>query len=374
MKIMKTIIKMWLAAAILFSFTVTAQAQSGQTNDVSKLFPYDRQQFANQRVYLDGTEATENMLYYIYAKVCEMLNGSADYSRGASTGALILLTVDNKALPYGEPVVNAFFYEYFQRPDDYKNFRQMLKGYIVAQSYYFHRLNQKLAEGSDTQAVDAEGKKYDLFEPESKRIERGYSLMKAAESLAGQSDYQNIFDGTYSCLTQADKAYNNGQAASAVNNYREFFTAWDNFLTQHPQWRNDDRAGQFTQMHDQAKVRERQLSQKLSEDLMESKSMPKTYGAIPGLESKIRSILATEDPEHKNAPIVFLSNGWRNMKSNGVITNRAVDVGWTYKDSKGQKWLAYTTLMQKAVYKGTNVVFVEGAYGFSGGYKTMKLK
>ena len=198
--------------------------------------------------------------------------------------------------------------------------------------------------------------------------------MKAAESLAGQSDYQNIFDGTYSCLTQADKAYNNGQAASAVNNYREFFTAWDNFLTQHPQWRNDDRAGQFTQMHDQAKVRERQLSQKLSEDLMESKSMPKTYGAIPGLESKIRSILATEDPEHKNAPIVFLSNGWRNMKSNGVITNRAVDVGWTYKDSKGQKWLAYTTLMQKAVYKGTNVVFVEGAYGFSGGYKTMKLK
>ena len=52
---------------------------------------------------------------------------------------------------------------------------------------------------------------------------------------------------------------------------------------------------------------------------------------------------------------------------------RAVDVGWTYTDAKGQKWLAYTTLMQKAVYKGLTVTYVN-QFMFSGGFKTMKLK
>ena len=51
---------------------------------------------------------------------------------------------------------------------------------------------------------------------------------------------------------------------------------------------------------------------------------------------------------------------------------RFEDVTFAYTKD-GQKWLAYTTLMQKAQYNGLQVIYLD-QYMFSGGFKTMKLK
>ena len=354
---------------------VASRASNPSSGVDDSLFPYDRKSFANAGVYLDGTEKVENYLLYIYVNLCKALNSSLN-TAGITVNGCIPACPDGKVLAYGEPVVNAFFYDYMQKPNDYKNFRQMIKAYVIAQKYYYGFLKQSLVDGSETQMKDSEGKVQTLWEAEKDRRFRGYQLMRAAEALAQQSDYSNIFDGTYSCLTQADKAYKEGNTEAAYNNYREFFTAWDNFLTQHPQWKSDGRAGQFTQMLQEAQKRELELRDKVIDDNKTPQDMPQTYKAIPGVEAKVRMCIGREDPEHKNAPVVFLSNGWRPLYRSGstsVIDQRAVDVGWTYTDANGQKWLAYTTLMQKAVYKGATVTYLD-SYMFSGGFKTMKLK
>jgi hypothetical protein len=149
-------------AASIGSYATDEEAVSGETvtdlsgnetdgraeQDMQTLFPYDRKQFATAGICLDGREKTENFIYYLYAKICEMLTGSEGMPQGAVVRACCPVCPDNRVLAYGEPVVNAFFYDYMQKPDDYKNFRQMIKGYVVAQSYYFGFLKQQMADGS----------------------------------------------------------------------------------------------------------------------------------------------------------------------------------------------------------------------------------
>lgn len=339
-----------------------------------QLFPYDKQQFAGKGVYTDGTEDVENFLIYTYVELCKIINANEDVHKAIINGCCPIAP-DGKVLAYGEPLVNAFFYDYFQKPNDYKNFRQMIKAYIIAHNYGFKFIEQNMVEGSKTQMIDAEGKVQTLWENEDDRILRNQRLTREAQALAASSDYNNIFDGTYSIYTQADKAYQAGNKVAAYNNYRELDFAWRNFLTQHPQWSQDPRAGQFKQMYDAAMQNYRKLRDDIIDENKVPQDMPPTFAAISGVEAKVRQCIAREDPEHKNAPVVFLSNGWRPLYRSGgnMIDQRAVDVGWTYTDANGQKWLAYTTLMQKAVYKGLTVTYVD-QYMFSGGYKTMKLK
>lgn len=348
------------------------QAQPNPETDA--LFPYDKQQFAGQGVYLDGSEQVENFVLYIYVQLAGILTQNEGYQK-AIINACCPICPDGKVVAYGEPVVNAFFYDYMQKPDDYKNFRQMIKAYIIAYNYAFGFLQQKMVDGSQTEIIDADGNTHTLWENEGDRIARNYQLMRAAEELAMRSDYQNIFDGTYSIYTQAEKAFNEGNKLAAYNNYRELECAWNNFLTKHPKWSSDSRAAQFTQMYNAAMQRRTAIRLEVIDENKVPQDMPQTYKAIPGVESKVRMCIGREDPEHKNAPVVFLSDGWRPLYRSGsnIIDQRAVDVGWTYTDSKGQKWLAYTTLMQKAVYQGLTVQYVD-SYMFSGGFKTMKLK
>lgn len=360
--------------------SASAGAQGGgdvlTARDGTVLFPYQPvSKYASSGLYLNGTEQVENFLYYIYAQIGKMLSGTEGLPGGAVVKACSMIEGEDKVLAYGEPVVNAFFYDYFQKPDDYKTFRQMIKGYVVANAYYGNFLKQKMVDGSDTQVYDKDGKVQTLRESEKGRRYRGYVLMKEAEAKAQQSDYNNIFDATYSMYVDATKAYEAGKTEAAMNLYRELQTSWNSFLTQHPQWRSDQRASQFTQMYEQAMKRRLEVRDIIADELKEPQPMPKTYGAISGIEGKIRQCIAVEDPTHKNAPIVYLSQGWRPFYQSGskVISQRGVDVGWTYTDAKGQKWLAYTTLMQKAEYRGLTVVYTDN-YMFSGGYKTMKLK
>ncbi|MBQ4589236.1 MAG: hypothetical protein IJA95_08115 [Bacteroidaceae bacterium] len=339
----------------------------------AQLFPYQpKEKFAGDGLYLDGTEERENYINYIYIKICEILN-AAD-RRGAIITGCCLMADGKTALAYGEPVQNAFFYEYIQNPNGYKEYRQMIKGYIVAYMYYFNFLKQKLVEGSDVQLIDAKGNIYNLYESENKRRERGNYLMKYAQDVAMKSDYNNIFESTYSIYVQAEKAYKEGNKVAAYNNYRELKFSWDNFLTQHPGWKKDNRAGDFTTMYKSAMQNMLELQNALYEDMMVPQDMPKTYTFDESVKAKVRKCIALEDPEHKDAPIVFLSNGWRPLMKSGtdIIDQRAVDVGWTYTKD-GQKWLAYTTLMQKAQYNGLQVIYLD-QYMFSGGFKTMKLK
>lgn len=369
------------AATANYGQAAEATATQGTTANATKgdwdgLFIYDKKQFADQRVYLDGTEVTENYLIYMYSKFTDLLNAGIGHPRGVYNKGLVLLSNSDKALAYGEPVVNAFFYDYAVNPNTYKNFRYMIKAYIIAESYYTHKVHQTMVEGSWTDAVDGKGKTYVLYENEGNRIVRGAGLMRKAQEVALRADYNNIFDGTYSCYTQAEKAFKEGKNTAAYNNYREFFTAWDNFLTKHPQWQSDPRRPDFTQMYQAAKEREKEMRDAIIDDAKVPQDMPKTYKAIPGIEAKVRKCIGIEDPEHKGAPVYFLSEGWRPLMRSGssnLIDQRAVDVGWTYTDAKGQKWLAYTTLMQKAVYHGLTVSYVD-QFMFSGGFKTMKLK
>lgn len=341
-----------------------------------ELFPYQPvAKFAAQGMYLDGTEKIENYIYYIYSTFCKALTQGETDRHGIFINAGCGPIEGDRFVAYGEPVINAFFYEYFKNPNDYKNFRQMVKAVVVTQAYVFGKVKQKLVDGSDAQAIDKEGKTFNLWESEMKRKSRNNLLMMTAQRVAQQSDYNNVFDGTYSMLTQADKAYKEGKTEAAMNNYREFLTSYSFILSQHPQFSSDPRSGQFAAMRNEAQNKFNQMSNQVFDDLKEPEPMPKTYGAIAGVEAKVRECIAKEDPEHKNAPIVFLSSGWRPLYKSGGnrIDQRAVDVGWTYTDAKGQKWLAYTTLMQKAVYEGLTVKYIN-SYMFSGGYKTMKLK
>lgn len=354
-----------------------AQATTAETapdGPTDGLFPYDKQQFTGRGVYLDGTEKVENFVYYLYVQFADILTKNEGYRKAILKGCCPVCP-GGKVVAYGEPVVNAFFYDYMQKPDDYKNFRQMIKGYIVAYNYAFGFVVQNMVDGSQTQMIDSEGNTQTLWENEADRCARNYQLMRAAEELAMQSDYQNIFEGTYSIYTQAEKAYKEGNKVAAYNNYRELEFAWNYFLTKHPKWTSDDRAKQFTQMYDAAMQRRSEIRLAVIDENKVAQDMPKTYKAIPGVEAKVRMCIGREDPEHKNAPVLFLSSGWRPLYKSGtsIIDQRAVDVGWTYTDAKGQKWLAYTTLMQKAVYHGLTVQYVD-SYMFSGGFKTMKLK
>lgn len=360
----------------------SAQNGAAQSNDGGPevngilLFPYQPvAKYAPHGLYLNGTQDVENFIYYIYAQISKMLSGTEGMPGGAIVKAVSTIPGEEKTLAYGEPVVNAFFYDFFQKPNDYKAFRQMIKGYIVANAYYAGLLKQKMVEGSDTQAYDKDDKVQNLWESENDRRLRGHMLMMKAEQLAQQSDYNNIFDSTYSMYVDATKAYEAGKTEAAMNLYRELQFSWNRFLTQHPQWKNDNRASQFSQMFQQAMQRRIEIRDVIIDELKEPQPMPKTYSAISGVEAKVRQCIAREDPTHKNAPVVFLSQGWRPLYKSGskVIDQRAVDVGWTYTDAKGQKWLAYTTMMQKAVYKGLTVTYID-SYMFSGGYKTMKLK
>ena len=362
-----------LGTTVQGNFSAPAASSTGRDVD-PQLFPYDKQQFAGTGVYTDGTEAVENFLLYTYVELCKILNANEGVHKAIINGCCPVAP-GGKVLAYGEPLVNAFFYDYFQNPNDYKNYRQMIKAYIVAHNYGFKFLEQNMVEGSTTQMTDSEGKVQTLWEDENNRIVRNQRLLRSAQELAAQSDYANIFDGTYSIYTQADKAYKAGNKIAAYNNYRELDFAWRNFLTKHPSWQQDSRAGQFTQMYNAAMQTYRKLRDEVIDVNKVPQDMPPTYKAIAGIEGKIRQCIAAEDPEHKNAPIVYLSSGWRPLYRSGgnLIDSRAVDVGWTYTDAKGQKWLAYTTLMQKAAYKGLTVTYLD-SYGFSGGYKTMKLK
>ena len=179
-------------------------AGDGPTVSLSQLFPYQpKEKFMSAGLYLDGTTEREDYILYIYSQVANMITGAEGYPRGAVVPAACgMMEGETKFVAYGEPVVNAFFWEYFQKPDDYKCFRQMIKASVVAEAYFFNRLRQNLVEGSETQMKDSKGETLTLWEPEIKRRERGHLLMMEAGKLAARSKYENVFESTYSIYTQ----------------------------------------------------------------------------------------------------------------------------------------------------------------------------
>ena len=100
-------------------------------------------------------------------------------------------------------------------------------------------------------------------------VRRDNLLKRKAEETACDSDHSNIPDSIRSIYTQAEKAYQDGHMQAAYNKYSEFFIAWDNFLTKHPNWQNESSAGDFTQMYNRAKKHQQQIRAVIIDELKE---------------------------------------------------------------------------------------------------------
>lgn len=338
------------------------------------LFPYKPYyKFNGKGLYLDGTTETEDFVYYMMTECRTMMEDSYRKVNGCTNNGTVPIGDGEKVVPWSEIPINAFFAEFFADPNSYMAYRQMIKAYVLAQEQFLGRFRVSVDEGSDQTVTNSSGKQT-LFEPESKRVKRNSDLMGVAFDIAMQSNYDNVFNSTYSMLTQGDKQYNNGNMAGALTNYREFVTSFDHFLQKHPGWSSDDRAGQFTEMYKEARKKLQKAQDALFDEKAEPEPMPTTYNVNAEIKQMAREVIAKEDPEHKNAPIYFLTNGWRTLTRNGFITHRAVDVGWEYKDEKGQRWLNHGVMMQQAEYRGMTVIYLEGKYGMSGGFTRTKIK
>jgi len=359
------------------NYTKSPAAIRGAYEHLDKsLFPY--QPYYNYNgtgLYLDGTQKTEDFVYYMSSEVRRMIDESDDMIHGFSCthSGTVPLGNSGKCVPWQEVPVNAFFAEYLADPNSYLAYRQMIKAYIITEREFLGNLKITLDAGSDQTVTNKDGKNT-LFEPETQRLKRNHELQGVVFDVAMQSKYDNVFNATYSMLTQANKAYDSGKMAAALTNLREFVTSYDFFLTKHEGWAKDSRANEFAAMYKEARTKLTKAKTAVIEESVPPIAMPKTYTASADIKKMAQAALAKEDPEHKNAPIVFLSNGWRTLKNSGRITHRAIDVGWTYTDDNGQRWLAKGVMMQQAEYRGLTVVYLEGRYAFSGGHTRCKIK
>lgn len=337
------------------------------------LFPYQPYyEYASAGLYLDGTQQIEDFIYYTTTKCREMMDESFAKINGLEHNGLIGIGNTGKSVPYSEIVINAFFAEYLADPNSYIAYRQMIKAYILAHQQFLGRFRLTLDAGSET-TVTKDGQTSVLFEPESERLKRNSRLMNIMVDVAMKSDYDIVFRGTYGSYTQAEKQYEAGNMAGALTNYREFVTSFDYFLTKHEGWKSDERATDFEAMYKEARVKMQKAQNAVIEDSTDPIPMPQTYKVSAEIQNMAKQVVAREDPDHKNAPIYFLTNGWRTLTRNGFITHRAIDVGWVYKDAKGQRWLCHGIMMQQAAYRGMTVIYLDGKYGMSG-YGRTKLK
>lgn len=338
------------------------------------LFPYQPYyQYSDAGLYLDGTQKIEDFIYYTCTECRRMIDESFAKLNGLEHNGLIGIGNTGKCVPYSEIVINAFFAEYLADPNSHMGYRQMIKAYIIAHEQFLGRFRLTLDPGSET-TVTKNGEKNILFEPESERLKRNNKLMNIVMEVAMKSDYERVFNSTYSCYTQAEKQYAAGNMEGALTNYREFVTSFDYFLTKHEGWKTDERATEFQAMYTEARKKMQKAQDAVIENSTDPVPMPKTYKLSGEILKMAKEVVAREDPEHKNATIYFLSNGWRALTRNGFVTHRAVDVGWVYKDAKGQRWLAHGTMMQQAAYRGGSIVYLPGKYGMSGGFGRTKLK
>lgn len=336
------------------------------------LFPYQPYyKYSDLGLYLDDTEKTEDFIYYITMECRRMIDESFSMVKGLEHNGLVPLGDTGKSVPYSEVPINAFFANFFADPNSYIGYRQMIKAYIIADQQFMGRFRTKLDAGSDN-TVTKDGKNT-LFEAETERIQRNNKIMAAAIDIAMKSDYENVFISTYSMLTQGDKQYEKGNMDGALTNYREFVTSYENFLQKHPGWSKDDRAKDMEALYKDARLKMQKAQNEITDKSKTPEDMPKTYAAPAGAKQMAQNVVARVDPEHKNATIHFISNGWRPLTRNGFITHRAIDVAWEYKDGKGQRWLNHGTMIQTAEYRGATVVYLEGKYGMNGYGKT-KLK
>lgn len=356
------------------NYTKSPAAIRGAYEHLDKaLFPYQPYyQYSGTGLYLDGTEDVENFVYYMASECKNMINESRSKINGFMHNGTVSLGNTGKCVPWNEIAINAFFAEYFADPESYMAYRQMIKAYIVVQQQFLGRLRLNLDDGSDVTITNKDGKQT-LFEPESVRLRRNNDLMGVAFDIAMESSYDNVFDSTYGMLKQANKAYDSGNMVAALNNYNEFVTSFDFFLQKHAGWASDDRANEFKGMYQEARIKMQKAQDAVNEASMVPEPMPKTYNVSAEIQQMAKQVVAVQDPEHKNAPIYFLTNGWRTLTRNGYITHRAIDVAWEYKDANGQRWLNHGVMMQQAQYRGLTVIYLEGKYGMSG-YSKIKLK
>lgn len=337
------------------------------------LFPYQPYyEYGAAGLYLDGTQQVEDFVYYTTTRCRQMMDESFGKINGLEHNGTIGIGNTGKCVPYSEIVINAFFAEYLADPNSYIAYRQMIKAYILAHQQFLGRFRLTLDPGSQTSVTNQDGKQT-LFEPESERLKRNNKLMNIMLDVAMKSDYDIVFRGTYGSYTQAEKQYEAGNMAAALTNYREFVTSFDYFLQKHEGWKSDERASDFEAMYKEARVKMQKAQNAVIEDSTEPIDMPQTYKVSAEIQSMAKQVVAREDPDHKDAPIYFLSNGWRTLTRNGFITHRAVDVGWVYTDVKGQRWLCHGIMMQQAAYRGLTVIYLDGKYGMSG-YGRTKLK
>ncbi len=337
------------------------------------LFPYQPYyKYSAAGLYLDGTQQVEDFIYYTTTQCRKMMDESYAKLNGLEHNGLIGIGNTGKSVPYSEIVINAFFAEYLADPNSYIAYRQMIKAYILAHQQFLGRFRLTLDAGSQT-TVTKDGNKSVLFEPESERLKRNNKLMNIMADVAMKSDYDIVFRGTYGSYTQAEKQYEAGNMDAALTNYREFVTSFDYFLQKHEGWKSDERAAEFETMYKEARVKMQKAQNAVIENSTDPIDMPQTYKVSAEIQNMAKQVVAREDPEHKNAQICFLSNGWRTLTRNGFITHRAVDVGWVYKDAKGQRWLCHGIMMQQAAYRGLTVIYLDGKYGMSG-YGRTKLK
>lgn len=337
------------------------------------LFPYQPYyDYSAAGLYLDGTQQNEDFIYYTTTQCRKMMDESFSKINGLEHNGTIGIGNTGKCVPYSEIVINAFFAEYLADPNSYIAYRQMIKAYILAHQQFLGRFRLTLDAGSQISVTNQSGKQT-LFEPESERLKRNNKLMNIMVDVAMKSDYDIVFRGTYGSYTQAEKQYAAGNMDGALTNYREFVTSFDYFLTKHEGWKSDDRATDFENMYKEARVKMQKAQNAVIENSSDPIDMPKTYTVSAEIQNMAKQVVAREDSEHKNATIYFLSNGWRTLTRNGFITHRAVDVGWVYKDAKGQRWLCHGIMMQQAAYRGLTVIYLDGKYGMSG-YGRTKLK
>lgn len=337
------------------------------------LFPYQPYyNYSAAGLYLDGTQQVEDFIYYTTTQCRKMMDESYAKINGLEHNGLIGIGNTGKSVPYSEIVINAFFAEYLADPNSYIAYRQMIKAYILAHQQFLGRFRLTLDAGSET-TVTTDGQKNVLFEPESERIKRNNKLMNIMFDVAMKSDYDIVFRGTYGSYTQAEKQYEAGNMDGALTNYREFVTSFDYFLQKHEGWKTDDRAAEFEAMYKEARVKMQKAQNAVIENSTDPIDMPQTFKVNAEIQGMAKQVVAREDPEHKDAPIYFLSDGWRTLTRNGYITHRAIDVGWVYKDAKGQRWLCHGIMMQQAAYRGMTVIYLDGKYGMSG-YGRTKLK
>lgn len=334
-------------------------------------FPYQPYyNYLGTGLYLDGSKKTLDFLNEQYEKYSTMING-ADNKPGCTFDDVTTLG-NGKAVPNTELVINAFLADYFADPNSTTAFCEMVKAYVLTNFEYSGKLKLKLDAGSDISVTNSEGQ-HTLTEPETQRIKRNVLTREIARHIVKEVDLEVAYNSTNYLMNEANNAYEEGNMDAALTIYRELQISYEEILQWHPKWANDSRASQFKNLYNEAKSKLRKAQYAINENDMTPVPMPQTYQVSADIQKMARSVVDRQDPAHKGVKIVYLSNGWRTLTRNGLVTHRAVDIGWVVTDAKGQRWLNQGLMMQKAEYHGLTVVYVDGKFGMNG-YRKIKLK